>query len=63
MRTPAGVDLEPGGVMYFGQRRVPSITLTTCYPFDMIDAVPQRLIVHAALKQQVESWQFDYGSA
>jgi len=39
-------------------RRLPSITLTTCYPFYFMGDAPQRYIVHAALRQQIDIEQF-----
>jgi sortase A len=39
-------------------RGVPSLTLVTCYPFYFAGSAPQRFIVHATLKRQVELSQF-----
>jgi len=38
-------------------RPLPSITLTTCYPFYFMGDAPQRFIVHAALRQQINNQQ------
>jgi sortase A len=46
--------VNPDNVGVLRPRRVPSLTLTTCYPFYFIGDAPQRFIVHAALKQQIE---------
>lgn len=46
--------VQPDNVSVLRPRRVPSITLTTCYPFYMVGPAPKRFIVHAALKQQIE---------
>lgn len=55
--------VEPDNVDVLKPRRVPSITLVTCYPFYFIGGAPKRFIVHAALKQQVATGQFHHGSA
>ena len=46
--------VNPEDVGVLRPRGVPSLTLTTCYPFYFIGDAPQRFIVHAALKQQAE---------
>lgn len=46
--------VQPNNVSVLRPGPVASITLTTCYPFYMIGPAPQRFIVHAALKEQVE---------
>ena len=53
----------PDNVGVLRPRRLPSITLTTCYPFYFIGDAPQRFIVHAALKGQIEVEQLHHGSA
>jgi len=47
----------PDNVGVLLPRRMPSITLTTCYPFYFMGDAPQRFIVHAALRQQIEAQQ------
>jgi sortase (surface protein transpeptidase) len=44
-------------------RRLPAITLTTCYPFYFNGDAPQRFIVHAALRQQIDIQQIHQRSA
>jgi len=39
----------PADVHVLGPRRVPSITLVTCYPFYFVGDAPKRFIVHASL--------------
>jgi sortase A len=46
--------VNPDNVGVLRPRGVPSLTLTTCYPFYFIGDAPQRFIVHAVLKQQTE---------
>jgi sortase A len=55
--------VKPENVEVLKPRSLPSITLVTCYPFYFIGDAPQRFIVHAALKQQVDTGQFHQGSA
>jgi sortase A len=46
--------VNPTDVAVLRPRRVPSLTLTTCYPFYFIGDAPRRFIVHAALVQEIE---------
>jgi sortase A len=55
--------VQPSNVGVLKPRRMPSITLVTCYPFYFIGDAPQRFIVHAALKQQFDTGQLHHGSA
>lgn len=55
--------VNPDNVGVLRPRRMPSLTLTTCYPFYFIGDAPQRFIVHAVLKQRVAVGIFDRGSA
>jgi sortase A len=55
--------VDPTNVRVLLPRRLPSITLTTCYPFYFIGDAPQRFIVHAALRQQTEIETVNQGSA
>jgi len=52
----------PDNVGVLLPRRLPSITLTTCYPFYFNGDAPQRFIVHAALRQQIVMEQLHHGS-
>ena len=45
--------VTPDDVGVLQPRGVPSLTLTTCYPFYFVGDAPQRFIVHAALMRQV----------
>ncbi len=42
--------VSPADVRVLQPRKVPSITLVTCYPFYFIGSAPQRYIVHASLQ-------------
>ncbi|MFL6446424.1 MAG: class D sortase [Bryobacteraceae bacterium] len=53
----------PDNVGVLLPRRLPSITLTTCYPFYFNGDAPERFIVHAALRQQIDIEQFHRRSA
>jgi sortase A len=53
----------PDNVGVLLPRRMPSITLTTCYPFYFNGDAPQRFIVHAAFKQQIDIQQTHKRSA
>jgi sortase A len=44
--------VSPDNVSVLRQRRTPSLTLVTCYPFYFVGDAPQRFIVQAALKEQ-----------
>src|SRR4051794_23478669 len=44
----------PDNVGVLLPRRLPAITLTTCYPFYFNGDAPQRFIVHTALRQQID---------
>jgi sortase A len=55
--------VNPDNVDVLRPRRMPSITLTTCYPFYYFGDAPQRFIVHAALKQQADTAQPDQSFA
>jgi len=46
--------VSPENVGVLRPRAVPSLTLVTCYPFYFVGDAPQRFIVHATLKRQVE---------
>jgi sortase A len=46
--------VNPENVGVLRPRGVPSLTLVTCYPFYFVGDAPQRFIVHATLKRQVE---------
>jgi len=46
--------VTPEDVGVLRPRGVPSLTLVTCYPFYFVGDAPQRFIVHATLKRQVE---------
>jgi sortase A len=54
--------VDPTNVGVLLPRRLPSITLTTCYPFYFIGDAPQRFIVHAALRHQTEVEKVNQGS-
>lgn len=41
--------VSPADVHVLGPRRLPSITLVTCYPFYFVGDAPKRFIVHASL--------------
>jgi sortase A len=55
--------VNPHDVGVLRPRRMPSLTLTTCYPFYFVGDAPQRFIVHAALRRQIDLEQLHYGSA
>jgi sortase A len=44
--------VSPDNVSVLRQRRTPSLTLVTCYPFYFVGDAPQRFIVQVALKEQ-----------
>jgi sortase A len=46
--------VDPENVGVLRPRGVPSLTLVTCYPFYFVGDAPQRFIVHATLKRQVQ---------
>jgi sortase A len=46
--------VTPDNVSVLQPRRVPSLTLVTCYPFYFVGDAPQRFILHAALKQVIQ---------
>ena len=46
--------VNPDDVDVLRPRRLPSVTLTTCYPFYFVGDAPQRFIVHAALTGQID---------
>jgi sortase A len=51
--TVDGIEIvNPDNIRVLRARRVPSMTLITCYPFCFIGDAPRRFIVHAALKEQ-----------
>jgi len=45
--------VSPESIEVLRPRRLPSLTLVTCYPFYFIGNAPQRFIVHATLKRTV----------
>lgn len=47
--------VKPHNTGVLRPRGVPSLTLVTCYPFYFVGDAPRRFILHAALKQQVDS--------
>ena len=53
----------PDNVGVLLPRRLPPITLTTCYPFYFLGDAPQRFIVHATLRQQIDLQQVHQRSA
>jgi sortase A len=55
--------VNPDDVDVLRPRRLPSVTLTTCYPFYFVGDAPQRYIVHAALRGQIDLEQPDQGFA
>lgn len=52
--------VNPEDVGVLRPRGVPSLTLVTCYPFYFVGDAPQRFIVHATLKQQIERREKEY---
>jgi len=55
--------VTPDKVEVLRPRGAPSLTLVTCYPFYFVGDAPQRYIVHATLKRQVEVKKFEDRSA
>jgi sortase A len=59
MRAAYTVDqieiVTPSDVSVLAPRHASSITLVTCYPFYFIGDAPQRFIVHAAIKKEIEN--------
>ncbi len=49
--------VDPDDVSVLEPRRVPSLTLVTCYPFYFVGPAPQRFIVHATLSKKAMTEQ------
>ena len=46
--------VNPDNVGVLQPRGAPSLTLVTCYPFYFVGDAPQRLVLHAALKEVIQ---------